>query len=233
MSPSTSARTLDLVRAVWTQLRNLARRAARNHRAPADDLFQIALETAVRLAPDYDPARGSFGTFVHVPVLGALRDACARELRYRDLQRAIRDVASRPLSGQIRGDVPRTAAGRAEQEPTEPPRARGRLHDHTLAACAAEAHDKIAYGSATVEDRVIAARELVAVRRGVDHAVARLDGTDRALFVMCVKEGVAVSDAARRLGLRYMPAWRRVAGMRAAQPLLLPTYGLVATTSGE
>lgn len=63
----------------------LARSLARQHGVPwlAEDLAQLGLETACRLAPTYETSRGAFTTFLHPYARGAMLNAIGRERSYR------------------------------------------------------------------------------------------------------------------------------------------------------
>jgi DNA-directed RNA polymerase specialized sigma subunit len=83
--PAPTREQLELVESVSVPLRDLARSVARAGVATdADDLHQLAMEHALRLAPEYDPERGaSFLTFAFWRVREVLREALKVEKRDR------------------------------------------------------------------------------------------------------------------------------------------------------
>lgn len=62
-------------------MERLAQSLARQYGMPwlADDLTQLGLETACRLAPTYDTSRGAFTTFLHPYARGAMLNMIGRE----------------------------------------------------------------------------------------------------------------------------------------------------------
>lgn len=173
-------RALDQVGWVCGMVRameRLARRLARQHGAPwmADDLAQIGLELACRLAATYDPGRGAFATYVYAYARGAMLNALTHE----QTQRA-RVVPG----GALAPDVALERALRLDAQPDDAPSAEDRL------VAAAEAQ-----GRAALLARCL--RELAPTeRRLVEECLLR----GRPVSAVSAEVGLGVRTAGRRLG---------------------------------
>jgi len=171
VAPSALGQVGQVCMVVHTMER-LARRLARQHGAPwlEEDLAQIGLELACRLAAAYDPRRGAFTTYVHAYARGAMVNALAQERT----QRA-RDAA---------GGAPEALAGVPDAEADATPSA----EDHLVAA--AEARDRAALLARCL--RALGPTE----RRLVEECVLR----GRPVSAVSAEVGLGVRTAGRRLG---------------------------------
>ncbi len=64
-------------------------------------------------------------------------------------------------------------------------------------------------------DDVAVAVEAADVRAEIDRAVAALSTTDRALYELCLEDGLTYADAAERLGLTHASVRNRLSRLRA------------------
>lgn len=89
-------------------MERLARRVARQQGAPwmTDDLTQIGLEVACRLAETYDPRRGAFSTYVHPFARGAMGRALARERALYNRTHAEDEADKSPRADRAADDTP-------------------------------------------------------------------------------------------------------------------------------
>lgn len=192
---------LELVESVSIALRDLARSVAPVGVATdAEDLHQLALEHALRLAPAYQPERGaSFLTFVFWRVREALVDSLKPERRDRAYalaaERGMR-VAQETLE---LGDMIReTETERRERFRT----ARHALAAAAILGCYAEPESP--------EDLVMMEEERARSGRAIAEAQKRLDATANALLRACFWEDKTVAEAARLVGLDYDKARYRL-----------------------
>lgn len=63
-------------------------------------------------------------------------------------------------------------------------------------------------------DDVVAAVEAADVRAEIDRAVSRLTETDRALYELCLEDGLTYAEAAQRLGLTHASVRNRLSRLR-------------------
>ena len=64
-------------------------------------------------------------------------------------------------------------------------------------------------------DDVAAEVEATDVRAEIDHAVAKLTDTDRALYELCLEDGLTYAEAAEHLGLTHASVRNRLSRLRA------------------
>ncbi len=199
---------LELVESVRVPLYDLAKSVAVGGVITgAQDLHQLAMEHALRLAPEYDPERGaSFLTFVFWRVREVLEDSLKPERR----DRAYAAAAERGV--RVVQDV--LDLGDVLNESEQVRRERLTTYRHALGAatimgCYAEPESP--------EDLLLMAEERELSRRAFQKVQPRLDSTAQALLRACFWEDQTVAAAARQLGLEYDDARYRI---RAALALI-------------
>ncbi len=172
-------------------LRKIARTIAKAHRADIDDLHQIALETALNLAPLYEPDRhATFLSFVHPRARGAMIDHALRERRESKRILAIQTGAVRLIQALRQADLHEEKRG-----------ARYFAAGGSLVA--------LALIPDTPEDQVAEAELRRIVRERIERGLGELGDVDRAIVEMVAIEERSIADVARALGVAYHDVWRR------------------------
>lgn len=186
-----------LVASVREPLRKLAKVMRRDQSAgEEEDLFQIAMEAACRLAPTFDPRRGSaFLSYVFPRVRGAMLDHCIAEAKVRAQARALQRGARLVHELVDRGDIATMIAEGPDQR-------RARLDDARFALAGAAVLGLLG-APASPEDLLMLEQDRAALRQKLEPALAALDPIDRAIVVRCTVEEISLAEAARAVGLPY------------------------------
>lgn len=211
LAPFSTRRRARYLEEIRPPLRRLASSFARVQRADPDDLYQTAIEVALRRLPEYQPSRGaSFYTYVYNPVRDALRAECAGQKRERAFGRAVqRQLGCEADDGSVidcaEADVP--------------------YHGDRLAIGALEVAETLA-GPSSPEEQVADAEERELLRARVVAALEMLDAMDREIVVRKDVEGQTIADAARALGVTYHQArWRYLGARERLERLLSRSSG--------
>ncbi len=199
--PAPTREQRELVDSVSVPLRDLARSVApAGVSTDAEDLHQLALEHALRLAPEYEPERGaSFLTFVFWRV----REVLVKSLKPERHDRAYAAAAGRGV--RVMQDA--LELGDMLKESPEERRERFATARHALAAAAILG----CYSEPdSPEDLVLMEEERARNGRVIEAARKRLDATTNDLLQACFWEDKSIAEAARQLGLEYDKARYRL-----------------------
>ncbi len=199
--PPPTREELELVESVRVPLRDLAQSVARGGViTKADDLHQLAMEHALRLAPEYEAERGaSFLTFVYWRVREVLQKSLKPEQRDHAYTAAV-GRGMRVMQDAIEvGDIlNETHEQRRERFTT----ARYALGAAAILGCHSEPESP--------EDLVLMEEERALSGRVIEAARRRFDATTNHLLHACFWEDMSIAEAARQLGLDYDDARYRL-----------------------
>lgn len=203
--PFLNAEQQRLVESVRQAMRGLAAQAAKRFGTNQDDLHQMAMEVACRRVVDYTPEKGSFLTYVHDAAWFTLVDACDLEKRNTRFNSAV-------ARGAIKV-APHIKAGDRIDDFFE-----DRQEVFLTARLSVAISAMLAFypDPPTPEETVISAERRAHLRKRVDEALASLDEIDRRIVVRVHLENVALTQAARELGIaKYSEARKRHEGALA------------------
>lgn len=195
----------ELVESVRRPLRCLAEDLVKGPKpTDADDLVQLGLEIACKRAPEHQPGKAKFLTFIYQEVRRAMIDALKADDRQRRLMQAVHRAAKEVHASIEVGDLlEETAQMRLERR------------DVARYALAAAAVIGMSQAPRNPEELFMDAQEQQRLRAFVELELAKLDPVDRRLIELCTMEGTTVADAARAVGLPYDPARYRFMTMLA------------------
>ncbi|MBL8741944.1 MAG: sigma-70 family RNA polymerase sigma factor [Myxococcales bacterium] len=199
--PAPTPQQLELVQSVRVPLRDLALSVARGAvTTEVDDLHQLAMEHALRLAPEYQPERGaSFLTFVYGRVREVLENSLKPERRDHAYAAAVERGMRVVQEALELGDIFRESQEQRRERFTT---ARHALAGAAILGCYSEPDSP--------EDLVLLEEERARSGRAIEAARKRLDATSNDLLQACFWEDKSLAEAARQVGLDYDKARYRL-----------------------